>query len=145
MRALQHGHPVVRKQKAGSRRSDQRASLTVIFLMTRPEITVAEYLLTRLKEIGVDHLFGVPGDFVLGFLNQVLKSEVEYVGTCNELNAAYAADGYARIRGIGAFASTFGVGELSAINGVAGAFAERVPVVAITGSPATVNFRTRPL
>jgi indolepyruvate decarboxylase len=113
--------------------------------MKSSEITVAEYLLLRLKEIGVDHLFGVPGDFVLGFFNEVLKSEVKYVGTCNELNAAYAADGYARIRGIGAFASTYGVGELSAINGVAGAFAERVPVVVITGSPATINFRTRPL
>jgi len=113
--------------------------------MITSEFTVGEYLLARLKEIGVDHLFGVPGDFVLGFFNQVLKSEVEYVGTCNELNAAYAADGYARIRGIGAFSSTFGVGELSAINGVAGAFAERVPVVVITGSPATKNFRTRPL
>jgi len=113
--------------------------------MTSSEITVAEYLLTRLKEIGVDHLFGVPGDFVLGFLNQVLKSNVKYVGTCNELNAAYAADGYARIRGVGAFASTYGVGELSAINGVAGAYAERVPVVVITGSPATINFRIRPL
>ena len=109
------------------------------------EITVAEYLLTRLKEIGVDHLFGVPGDFVLGFFNEVLKSDVKYVGTCNELNAAYAADGYARIRGIGAFSSTYGVGELSAVNGVAGAFAERVPMVVITGSPATAYFRTRPL
>lgn len=113
--------------------------------MTPSEITVAEYLLIRLKEIGVDHLFGVPGDFVLGFLNQVLKSEITYVGTCNELNAAYAADGYARIRGVGAFASTYGVGELSAINGVAGAFAERVPVVVITGSPAMSNFRERTL
>jgi indolepyruvate decarboxylase len=113
--------------------------------MASSEITVAQYLLIRLKEIGVDHLFGVPGDFVLGFFNQVLKSDLMYVGTCNELNAAYAADGYARIRGIGAFASTYGVGELSAINGVAGAFAERVPVVVITGSPATINFRTRPL
>ena len=113
--------------------------------MKSSEITVAEYLLIRLKEIGVEHLFGVPGDFVLGFFNQILKSGVKYIGTCNELNAAYAADGYARIRGIGAFASTFGVGELSAVNGVAGAFAERVPVVVITGSPATVNFRTRPL
>ena len=109
------------------------------------EITVAEYLLIRLKEIGVDHIFGVPGDFVLGFFNQILKSNVKYVGTCNELNAAYAADGYARIRGIGAFSSTYGVGELSAINGVAGAFAERVPVVVITGSPATIHFRARPL
>jgi indolepyruvate decarboxylase len=113
--------------------------------MTNTETTIADYLLTRLKEIGVDHIFGVPGDFVLGFFNQVLKSDVKYIGTCNELNAAYAADGYARIRGIGAFASTYGVGELSAINGVAGAFAERVPVVVITGSPATINFRTRPL
>jgi TPP-dependent 2-oxoacid decarboxylase len=113
--------------------------------MTSSEITVAEYLLIRLKEIGVDHIFGVPGDFVLGFFNWVLKSEVKYVGTCNELNAAYAADGYARIRGIGAFSSTYGVGELSAINGVAGAFAERVPVVVITGSPAILHFRTRPL
>lgn len=109
------------------------------------EVTVADYLLSRLKEMGVDHIFGVPGDFVLGFFNQVLKSDVQYVGTCNELNAAYAADGYARIRGVGAFSSTYGVGELSAINGVAGAFAERVPVVVITGSPATINFRTRPL
>jgi TPP-dependent 2-oxoacid decarboxylase len=113
--------------------------------LTSPEITVAEYLLIRLRQIGVGHLFGVPGDFVLGFFNQVLKSEVSYVGTCNELNAAYAADGYARIRGVGAFATTFGVGELSAINGVAGAYAERVPVVAITGAPATINFRARPL
>ena len=113
--------------------------------MINSEITVAEYLLTRLKAIGVDHLFGVPGDFVLGFFNQVLKSDLKYVGTCNELNAAYAADGYARIRGIGAFSSTYGVGELSAVNGVAGAFAERVPVVVITGTPATANFRTRPL
>jgi indolepyruvate decarboxylase len=113
--------------------------------MNSSQTTVADYLLTRLKEIGVDHLFGVPGDFVLGFLNQVLKSRLEYVGTCNELNAAYAADGYARIRGVGAFATTYGVGELSALNGVAGAFAERVPVVVITGSPATLQFRTRPL
>ncbi len=110
-----------------------------------PEMTVAEYLLLRLKEIGVGHLFGVPGDFVLGFLNQVLKSDLEFIGTCNELNAAYAADGYARLRGIGAFTSTFGVGELSAVNGVAGAFAERVPVVVITGSPATIHFKNRPL
>lgn len=113
--------------------------------MQNPEITVAEYLLIRLKELGLDHLFGVPGDFVLGFLNQVLKSDVKYIGTCNELNASYAADGYARIRGIGAFVTTFGVGELSALNGVAGAFAERVPVVVITGSPATLQFKTRPL
>ena len=113
--------------------------------MKNHEITVADYLIARLRQIGVDHLFGVPGDFVLGFLNQVLKSGLNYVGSCNELNAAYAADGYARIRGVGAFSSTYGVGELSAVNGVAGAFAERAPMVVITGSPATINFRNRPL
>jgi indolepyruvate decarboxylase len=109
------------------------------------DVTVAEYLLTRLKQVGVDHLFGVPGDFALGFLNQAIKGPVRFVGTCNELNAAYAADGYARVKGVGAFVTTYCVGELSAINGVAGAFAERVPVVAITGSPATTAFRDRPL
>jgi indolepyruvate decarboxylase len=107
-------------------------------IMERSEITVGEYLLHRLKEIGVDHIFGVPGDFVLGLFNQILQSDVRYIGTCNELNAAYAADGYARIKGAGAFASTYAVGELSAINGVAGAFAERVPVVVITGTPSTI-------
>lgn len=107
--------------------------------------TVADYLLIRLRQLGVGHIFGVPGDFVLGFLNRVLESPVEYVGTCNELNAAYAADGYARIRGIGALVTTYGVGELSALNGVAGAFAERVPVVVITGAPASGHFQTRAL
>jgi indolepyruvate decarboxylase len=113
--------------------------------MERNDCTVGDYLLTRLKQIGVDHLFGVPGDFVLAFFNQVLNSDVQYIGMCNELNAAYAADGYARLKGIGAFATTYAVGDLSAVNGVAGAFAERVPVVAITGAPSTAHFRTRPL
>jgi hypothetical protein len=88
--------------------------------MKRKDCTVGEYLLTRLKQIGVDHLFGVPGDFVLAFFNQVLQSDIRYVGMCSELNAAYAADGYARLKGIGAFATTYAVGDLSALNGVAG-------------------------
>lgn len=108
-------------------------------------MTVGGHLLRRLKEIGAGHLFGVPGDFVLGFLNAVLESDIEYVGCCNELNAAYAADGYARIRGVGALCTTFGAGELSAVNGVAGAFAEKVPLVMIIGSPARPYFQTQPL
>jgi len=63
-----------------------------------PKTNVGNYLLTRLKLLGVDHVFGVCGDFVLGFCNQIIESGVEYVGTCNELNSAYAADGYARIK-----------------------------------------------
>src|SRR4051794_15202938 len=111
----------------------------------RSDWTVADYLLARLKASGVDDLFGVPGDFNLGFLNRVLDSELRYVGTCNELNAAYAADGYARLKGAGAFVTTYAVGELSALNGLAGAFAERVPVVAITGAPSTAYFKSRAL
>ncbi|MBE9225565.1 alpha-keto acid decarboxylase family protein [Phormidium sp. LEGE 05292] len=102
------------------------------------KFTVGDYLLLRLKQIGIKHIFGVPGDYNMEFLDSIFNIEgIEWIGTCNELNAAYAADGYARINGIAALVTTFGVGELSAINGIAGAYAEYVPVVAITGSPAT--------
>jgi hypothetical protein len=74
--------------------------------MDRRDCTLGEYLLIRLKQLGVDHLFGVPGHFVLGFLNPVLRSDVRYTGTCNGFYAAYTADGYARLRGIGAFTTT---------------------------------------
>ncbi|WFA22654.1 alpha-keto acid decarboxylase family protein [Paenibacillus mucilaginosus] len=100
--------------------------------------TVGDYLIYRMKEVGIEHIFGVPGDFNLHFLDQIEASgEVSWVGNCNELNAAYSADGYARIRGIGALVTTFGVGELSALNGIAGAYAEHVPVIQITGAPST--------
>eukprot|EP00742_Colponemidia_sp_Colp-10_P011211 GILJ01012427.1.p1 GENE.GILJ01012427.1~~GILJ01012427.1.p1 ORF type:complete len:585 (-),score=87.02 GILJ01012427.1:204-1958(-) len=98
-------------------------------------MSITEYLLMRLKQIGVLHIFGVPGDFAMALLKNIERSELEWVGTCNELNAAYAADGYARIKGVGCVLTTYGVGELSALNGIAGAWAERVPVIAITGSP----------
>eukprot|EP01053_Blabericola_migrator_P007777 Blabericola_migrator_1__7776@NODE_397_length_8972_cov_196_462774_g316_i0_p2_GENE_NODE_397_length_8972_cov_196_462774_g316_i0NODE_397_length_8972_cov_196_462774_g316_i0_p2_ORF_typecomplete_len615_score102_39TPP_enzyme_N/PF02776_18/6_7e43TPP_enzyme_C/PF02775_21/2_8e03TPP_enzyme_C/PF02775_21/9_8e31TPP_enzyme_M/PF00205_22/4_4e18_NODE_397_length_8972_cov_196_462774_g316_i0741846 len=107
--------------------------------------TLGEYLCQRLYDAGVQDLFGVPGDFSLGLLNSVVESKIRYVGTCNELNAAYAADGYARIRGIGAVATTYAVGELSALNGVAGSFAENVPVVCLVGCPARRFYADRPL
>lgn len=106
------------------------------------QTTVAGYLLRRLQDLGIGHLFGVPGDYLLGFLDRVPSSGLQFVATCNELDAAYASDGYARIRGAGALCTTYGVGELSALNGVAGAFAEGVPVVVITGAPARDSFRT---
>ena len=99
-------------------------------------MSVGDFLLRRLAELGVRHLFGVPGDYNLWFLEQAERSEqVEFVGCCNELNAAYAADGAARITGVSALVTTYGVGELGAIAGVAGAYAERVPVVCIVGAP----------
>jgi indolepyruvate decarboxylase len=97
--------------------------------------TVGDYLLKRLAEVGVRHLFGVPGDYNLAFLDHVLTSNITWAGNCNELNAAYSADGYARVNGIGALLTTYGVGELSAANGIAGAYAEYVPVVHIVGAP----------
>ncbi len=98
--------------------------------------TVVDYLLDRLCELGVDRIFGVPGDFTLAMLDHVEADErVRWIGCSNELGAGYAADGYARVRGIGALCTTFGVGELSAINAVAGSYAEHVPVVHIVGAP----------
>lgn len=98
--------------------------------------SVADYLLDRLAGCGISHLFGVPGDYNLQFLDNVIShAAVKWVGCANELNAAYAADGYARCKGAGAILTTFGVGELSALNGIAGSFAEYVPVLHIVGAP----------
>lgn len=97
--------------------------------------TVSRYLLQRLQEAGINHLFGVPGDYVLDFLDEVIASPIRWVGTCNELNAGYAADGYARLNGAGAAVVTYCVGGLSILNAVAGAFAERVPLIVISGAP----------
>jgi len=99
-------------------------------------IEIGDFLNLRLKQMGIQHLFGVPGDFNLSYLEQVeADSQLEFIGNCNELNAAYAADGYARINGFAALTTTYGVGDLSAINGIAGAYAENVPVVHISGIP----------
>ena len=99
--------------------------------------TVGDYLLDRLAELGVTEVFGVPGDFNLEFLDHVVAHpRVRWVGNANELNAGYAADGYGRLRGMSALVTTFGVGELSAANAIAGSYAEHVPVVHIVGAPA---------
>ncbi|MEI6884697.1 MAG: thiamine pyrophosphate-binding protein [Bacteroidota bacterium] len=99
------------------------------------EWNVSRYLIHRLREVGIGHLFGVPGDYVLDFLDEVVKGPINWVGTCNELNAGYAADGYARMNGAGAAVVTYGVGGLSILNAVAGAYAEQVPVIIISGAP----------
>ncbi|KAI1353631.1 thiamine diphosphate-binding protein [Xylaria sp. FL0043] len=106
---------------------------------------LAEYLFARLKQLGIGAVHGVPGDFNLTLLDYVEPAGLKWVGNANELNAGYAADGYARIKGIGALITTFGVGELSAINAIAGAYAERAAVVHIVGTPGrpTQDERTR--
>ncbi|MDO9543057.1 MAG: thiamine pyrophosphate-binding protein [Kiritimatiellia bacterium] len=97
--------------------------------------SIAEHLITELKKIGIKHAFGVPGDYVLDFLDRVIEGGLDFVGTCNELNAGYAADGYARAHGAGAAIVTYGVGGLSILNAVAGAYAEQVPLIIISGAP----------
>jgi len=100
------------------------------------QTTVGEFLFTRLRQAGVSDVIGVPGDFNLNLLEQIEDMEgIRFVGACNELNAAYAADGYARRRGIGALLTTYGVGELSALCGIAGANSEHLPVFSIGGAP----------
>lgn len=97
-------------------------------------ISVCEYLLVRLAELGISDIIGVPGDFNLGIVEKIEHHDrFRFISECNELNASYAADGYARTHGISALITTYGPGELSAVNGVAGAYAERVPVLKITG------------
>ncbi|KAM0351266.1 hypothetical protein ACHAP4_009405 [Fusarium culmorum] len=104
-------------------------------------IPLASYLFTRLKQAGTRRIYGVPGDFTLRALDHVPRSGIQFVGCCNELNAGYAADGYARAQrhrlqsGLGALITTYGVGELSAANAVAGSYAEHLPVVHIVGTP----------
>lgn len=104
-------------------------------------INLVEYLYRRLHEVGVRSVHGVPGDYNLQALDYLPKCGLQWVGNCNELNAGYAADGYARVKGIAAMITTFGVGELSAINAMAGAYSEFVPIVHIVGQPHTASQR----
>lgn len=98
--------------------------------------SVIEYVLGRLRDTGVTEIFGVPGDYAFPINDAIVAdSVIEWVGCCNELNAAYAADGYARVRGVGAVSTTYGVGELSAIGAIAGSYAENVPVFHLVGMP----------
>ncbi|XP_015874377.3 pyruvate decarboxylase 1 [Ziziphus jujuba] len=105
--------------------------------------TLGRHLARRLVEIGAKDVFSVPGDFNLTLLDHlVAEPELNLVGCCNELNAGYAADGYARSRGVGACVVTFTVGGLSVINAIAGAFSENLPVICIVGGPNSNDYGT---
>lgn len=109
------------------------------------KVTISTYLLMRLKELNVNHMFGIPGDYVLPFFDELIDQPhgVEHVLTRNELNGSYAADGYSRENGFGAMAVTFGVGSLSCANAVAGAYADDSPMIVVAGAP-TVNVINTP-
>ena len=106
--------------------------------------TVGQYLVDRLRQLGLEHLFAIAGDYSIEWLNRyVAPSGTKIIEEVNEVNAGYAADGYARLRGIGALCVTYSAGALCAVNAVAGAYVERVPLVLINGTPSvkkTITF-----
>jgi indolepyruvate decarboxylase len=98
--------------------------------------TVIQHVLRRLKEIGVDDVFGVAGDYAFPVNDAIVEHPaINWIGCCNELNAGYAADGCARMRGVGAVCTTYGVGELAAMSAIAGAYAEHLAVFHLVGTP----------
>lgn len=104
--------------------------------MAKEQVTVSDYLIRRLHQRGVRHIFAVPGDYIGPFLDVLDEAgNVERIGTVNELEAGFAADGYARSCGLSCVALQYGVGTYSALNAVAGAMRERVPMVLVTGAP----------
>lgn len=104
------------------------------------QYTVGQYLVDRLHQIGIEHLFAIPGDYCAEWINDYVEpSPIERVGATNELNAGYAADGYARQKGVGAVCVTYSVGAFSLLNAVAGSYTERVPVVVLNGAPSAAK------
>lgn len=111
----------------------------------KPALTIGEYLIERLYAHGVRHVFGIPGDYVLGFYDLLSKSKLSLINTCDEQGAGFAADAYARVRGLGAVCVTYCVGGLKVANTTAGAFAEKSPVVVISGAPGMKEREKNPL
>ena len=105
------------------------------YFMQNGQSTIGEYLLKKLQDYGVDHIFGIPGDYVVQFFDLIEKGPIQHIGTTREDTAGFAADAYARIKGMGAACVTYGVGGLSMINAVTAAYAEKSPLVVISGSP----------
>lgn len=97
--------------------------------------TIANTLIRQLLDNGVQHIFGIPGDYVLGLFDALTHSDISVINTCDEQSAGFAADAYARLGGLGAVCVTYGVGGLKLINSTAQAYAERSPVVVISGAP----------
>src|SRR5512140_3158437 len=108
-------------------------------------LSIGEYLIQRLYAHGVRHVFGIPGDYVLSFYDLLSRSKLRLVNTCDEQGAGFAADAYARVRGLGAVCVTYCVGGLKVANTTAEAFAEKSPVVVISGAPGMKERRKDPL
>ncbi|CAH8269718.1 unnamed protein product [Arabidopsis lyrata] len=121
----------------------QDSAPTTATSLDSSEATLGRHLARRLVQAGVTDIFSVPGDFNLTLLDHLIaEPELNNIGCCNELNAGYAADGYARSRGVGACVVTFTVGGLSVLNAIAGAYSENLPVICIVGGPNSNDFGT---
>ncbi|MEZ6061198.1 MAG: thiamine pyrophosphate-binding protein [Planctomycetaceae bacterium] len=136
-----------RKKTSAKRRIPSAASAKPKPARTRTSSpqTIGSYLIERLQHYGVDDIFGIPGDFVLGFYGMLEESPIRVIGTTREDCAGYAADGYARVHGIGAVCITYCVGGLSLCNSIAGAYAEKSPVIVISGAPGMDERQSDPL
>src|SRR5436189_5166528 len=111
----------------------------------KTSLTIGQYLINQLYAHGVRHVFGIPGDYVLGFYGQLSKSKLRIINTCDEQGAGFAADAYARLRGLGVVCVTYCVGGLKVANTTAEAFAEKSPVVIISGAPGMKEREKNPL
>jgi indolepyruvate decarboxylase len=125
--------------------SDRTAHEIANTARTMTGLSIGEYLIRRLQDYGIGHVFGIPGDYVLQFYSMLDQSPLEVVTTTREDCAGFAADAYARVHGMGAVCVTYCVGGLSLANSVAGAYAEKSPVVVITGSPGLKERHNNPL
>jgi indolepyruvate decarboxylase len=105
---------------------------------------LSPFIIERLVSAGVKHVFGVPGDYVLEFYKELWDNpNITVINTTDEAHAGFAADGYARVNGIGCAVVTYSVGASKLINAVQCAYAERSPLVIISGAPGT-NERNDP-
>lgn len=111
--------------------------------MDRP--TVGDYLIGQMYNRGIRHIFGVPGDYILGFYDMLVRSNIAIINTCDEQGAGFAADAYARLSGLGAVCVTYGVGGLKIANTTAQAYAEKSPVIVISGAPGIKERENDPL
>jgi len=112
--------------------------------MPKP-LSIGQYLLDQLYRHGVRHIFGVPGDYILGFYELMGNSPIQHVGTTREDSSGFAADAYARVNGLGAACVTYCVGGFNITNAVAGAYAEKSPVIIISGAPGMKERERDPL
>jgi indolepyruvate decarboxylase len=135
------GNSIERLNRDGSRAEPSGATSAINPNMS----TIGNYMVDRLGALGVEHVFGIPGDYVLGLYKLLEESPIRLVGMTREDNAGFAADAYARIHGLGCVCVTYCVGGLSTCNSIAGAYAEKSPVIVLSGSPGLTERAHNPL